>query len=415
MKMPPGLPLRQKDWDTTPPSVQGVVWALWQENQRLQQQLTVLQQQVGRLQTEVDTLREQTQQTSQNSSKPPSTDPPQPRTYPPRAARGRKRGGQPGHPGKGRPRTPLEKVSRVVVSKPTACEQCGGLLLGEDPHPQRHQVCELPRIEAEVIEYQRHRLICGACGQPNQAAWPAEMPTGSFGFRLQATVGYLCGRFGVSQRDVPELLANLFQVEISLGSIPAQERRVSQALAAPVAQAQAEVQQQAVINLDETGWDESQQTGWLWVGVTPTVTVFRVLLTRSAKGARQVLGEKYPGIVGSDRYSAYNWLDVAHRQICWAHLKRDFQALVDRGGESQIVGRLLLAQVHQTFALWAQVRAGSLSRPAFQAAMQPVRREVHCLLQIGTRVNQRATRKTCQNLLKEIGRASCRERVFGLV
>lgn len=400
MNMPPGLPISPEDWGTTPLVVQRVIWTLWQERQGLQQQMLALQAQVSSLQGAVEKLREQSQKTSQNSSKPPSTDPPQVRAYPPRLATGRKKGGQPGHPGKGRKRLPPSKVSRVVVCKPTACAGCGALLLGEDLHPQSHQVCELPRVVAEVIEYQVHTLTCCVCGQANQAPWPAEMPKGSFGYRLQATIGYLCGRFGVSQRDVTELLGGLFQVDIGLGSIPAQERRISQALQAPVAQAQAYVQQQPVINLDETGWQEVHESCWLWVGVTPAVTVFRVFATRGAKGARQVLGETYGGTVGSDRYSAYNWLKVEHRQVCWAHLKRDFQALVDRGGESQIVGRLLLAQEKQCFALWARVRDGTLSHTDFQRCMEPVRREVHCLLQIGTYIKHRETRKTCQNLLK---------------
>jgi len=400
MKMPPGLPIAFEDWETTSLSVQGVVWALWQETQDLQQHTTELQTQMARLQGEVEKLREQSHKNSQNSSNPPSTDPPQLRAYPPRAASGRKKGGQPGHAGRGRTRTPLAQVSRLVVRKPTACGCCGALLLGEDPPPQRHQVCELPRVVAEVIEYQVHTLTCCACGQANQAAWPADMPTGSFGSRLQATIGYLCGRFGVSQRDVTELLASLFQVEIGLGSIPAQERRVSQALQAPVAQAQTYVQQQPVINLDETGWQEGPDRCWLWGAVTSAVTVFQVFPTRGATSAKQVVGEAYAGTVGSDRYSAYNWLEVAHRQVCWAHLKRDFQALVERSGESQIIGRLLLAQVKQCFALWAHLREGSLCREDFQTAMQPIRREVHCLLQIGTFVKHRETRKTCQTMLK---------------
>jgi transposase len=400
MKIPPGLPLSPEDWENTPLAVQRVMWTLWQERQVLKQQMLELHNQVSSLQGTVEKLREASQKNSQNSSKPPSTDPPHLRAYPPRAASGRKKGGQPGHVGKGRKRLPPSKVSRVVVSKPTACCQCGALLLGDDPHPQRHQVCELPKVAAEVIEYQRHTLTCCACGQANQAHWPVEMPRGSFGYRLQATIGYLCGRFGVSQRDVTELLASLFQVQMGLGSIPAQERRISQALQAPVAQAQAYVQQQPVINLDETGWQEVDEACWLWVGVTPAVTVFQVFPSRGAKGARQVMGEKYGGTVGSDRYSAYNALDPTHRQVCWAHLKRDFQVLVERGGESQIIGRRLLEQEKQCFAWWARVRDGTLSHPDFQTLMTPVRREVHCLLQVGRFVNHRKTRKTCQNLLK---------------
>ncbi|MEJ2266008.1 MAG: transposase [Anaerolineales bacterium] len=179
----------------------------------------------------------------------------------------------------------------MIVSKPMACQGCGALLLGEDPHPQRHQICELPRVEPQVTEYQLHTLTCCVCGQESQAEWPGEMPNGSFGPRLQATIGYLCGRFGISQRDVTELLVSLFHVEIGLDSIPAQEQRVNQALKEPVEQAQAYVQQQPAINLDETGWQELTANFWLWVATTPAVTVFRVFQTRGAQGSEQLLAK----------------------------------------------------------------------------------------------------------------------------
>ena len=86
---------------------------------------------------------------------------------------------------------------------------------------------ELPKIVPVIVEYQRHTLDCSVCGARNRAEWPKEMPSGSFGERLQGLIGYLSGRFGVSQRDMDEMLETVFQVEISLGSIPAQEQRVS--------------------------------------------------------------------------------------------------------------------------------------------------------------------------------------------
>ena len=373
--------------------MQAVVIALWQENQTLKQQTVELR-------AEVEKLSERVNKNSKNSSKPPSSDPPQRQGYPKQEPTGQKKGGQKGHHGRGRKLKPPEVVSRVVVSKPVACAGCGALLLGADPHPERHQVSELPRIEPEIVEYQRHSLTCCVCGTRNRADWPAEMPKGSFGERLQASIGYLRGRFGVSQRDIEEALERIFRVEISLGSIPAQERRVSQALEEAVQEALEHVQEQAVVNLDETSWHEVTRNFWLWVCSSPSVTVFRLFPTRGAAGVEQLLGEDFGGIVGSDRYSAYNWLDPAKRQVCWAHLKRDFQALVERGGESKTIGRLLLAQVKQFFGLWHRVRDGTSSRLDFQAAMQPIRHEIHCLLNIGTFVKHEQTRKTCQNILK---------------
>jgi transposase len=377
-----------------------MVVTLWQENAFLKQQGAELQQQVDQLQGEVERLRERISKNSHNSSKPPSSDPPQVRSYPKREASGRKKGGQKGHAGKGRQLKPSEQVKRVIISRPTACKQCRALLLGEDPHPQRRQVSELPRIEPEIVEYQLHTLTCLVCGCENQAEWPADMPKGSFGERLQATLGYLGGRFGVSQRDMQEMMETVFHIDIGLGSVPAQEQQVGQALEKPVQEACEYVQHQPTVSLDETGWHELMKNVWLWVCTTPMVTVFRLFQTRSAHGAEQLLGNDYTGIVGSDRYSAYNWLDPAHRQACWAHLKRDFQAFVERGGESKTVGCLLLEEVKRFFALWHRLRDGTLSRTEFQVAMQPARQAVACLLRIGTYVKQRETRKTCQNILK---------------
>jgi transposase len=374
MNLPPGLPIPEEDWDCTPLSVQAVVIALWQENQALKQQVAALQEQVTTLQAEVAQLREQVNKNSGNSSKPPSSDLLQGRKYPKREKSGRKRGGQKGHPGKGRRLKPPEQVNRVVVSKPTNCRECDTLLLGEDPSPRRHQVSELPRVEPEMTEYQQHTLTCLACGAQTRGEWLAEMPAGSFGPRTQAMIGYLGGRFGMSDRDVQELMEVAFHTDISLGSIPAQEQRVSVALAQAVEEAQAYVRHQPCANVDETGWRQMDQRAWLWVAATSLVTVFIVVGTRSAAPLR--------------------------RQLCWAHLKRDFQAFVDRGGESNIIGTLLLKQVKSMFELWHRVRDGTLSHPDFQVAMQPIQTEVTSLLKIGTVVNHTRTRKTCQNILR---------------
>ena len=375
-----------EDWENTPASVQGVIIMFWRDNQTLKEQVEKLQERVNK--------------NSQNSSKPPSSDSPQKRSYPKPEPSGEKKGGRKGHHGHGRKLKPLEEVSRVVKSLPTVCKDCGALLLGEDNQPERHQVSELPKIKPEIVEYQRHTLNCVVCGAQNRADWPKDMPRGSFGERLQGLVGYLSGRFGISQRDIAEMMGTVFQVEISLGSIPAQEQQVSQALKQPVEAAQKYVQTQTAVNLDETGWHELIKNVWMWVCTTPSVSVFRIFQVRSGSGAEELLGKDYSGTVGSDRYSAYNWLDPIHRQVCWAHLKRDFQAWVERGGESGVIGRMLLARLKQFFGFWHRIRDGTLTRAEFQTAMQPIRREVVGLLEIGTLLEHRETRRTCQNILK---------------
>ena len=178
------------------------------------------------------------------------------------------------------------------------------------------------------------------------------------------------------------------------------QERVSQALQQPVEAAQKYIQTQSAVNVDETGWHEFTKDFWIWVCTTPSVTVFRIFQNRSASGTATLLGKNYSGIVGSDRYSAYNSLDPLHRQVCWAHLKRDFQAWVERGGETQIIGRMLLAHLKQFFGLWHRFRDGILSRADFQTAMKPIRLEVVDLIEIGTLPGHNQTRRTCQNILK---------------
>jgi IS1 family transposase len=375
-----------EDWNATPMAVRQLV-------------LTLLGT-VAHVQQRVAELEERVNQNSHNSSKPPSSDPPNAPPRPSRPASSRKVGGQPGHAGHTRPLKPLSQVQRVIDLRPTTCGQCGALILGDDPAPQRHQVTELPRIEPQVTEYRRHTLTCLVCGAETPGTCPAEVPPGDFGPRLQATVGYLSGRMGMSQRDITETLDAVFHTDIGLGSIPTLETVVSDALAQPVEDAQAYVQCQAAANVDETSWREQAKRAWLWVAATPLVSVFLVLATRGTKGAQQLLGEAFHGIVGSDRWSAYNWLDPQQRQLCWAHLKRDFQKLVERGGDSQRLGEALLAAVEQLFRLWSRVRDGTLGRLDVQTLVEPIRTQVHRLLCEGANLDHPKTRHTCENLLK---------------
>jgi hypothetical protein len=375
----PPLGISEEDWNVTPIAVRVVVMELLQRIAQLEARLN---------------------QTSQNSSKPPSSDPPQAKPRATKEPRGRKSGGQPGHEGHGRKLKSESEVDQIIDVRPEHCEQCGTLLLGEDAEPERHQVIELPRVTPVVTEYRRHGLWCVACGGRTQAAWPAPMPTGSFGPRVQATVGYLTGRIGASQREVQDILATLYQTEISVGGIGALEQAVSGALAAPGVEAERYVQRQPVRNADETSWREKGKRRWLWISGTPLVTIFRLLKTRGAAGAKELLGEVVWGIIGTDHYAGYHWIDPRQRQLCWAHLKREFVAWSERAGETARIGLALLAVEKQFFILWYRVRDGTLAGADFQVAMLPLMARVRTLLQEGVASADTKTQGTCRNLLK---------------
>jgi len=368
------LGMIEQDWERTPPAVRSLLVSLKQQVRLLEircaayeRELMMLRQQATRiedLQAEIAELRERLGQTSRNSSRPPSSDPPHQKRRASGEPTGRASGGQPGHQGRGRGLKPVEEVDHVVELRPACCVRCGQLLLGDDPHPERHQVSDVPRAKAEVTEYRRHTVPCLACGAANQAPWPEEMPRGSFGPRAQAIIGYLAGRLGTSQRDAAEAMAVLHGLEVSVGSVSAIERQVSEALAAAVAGARQFVARQRAQYVDETSWPEGGQQKWLWVNATAEVTAFQVLAGRGTKQAKTVIDEAAKGVITSDRLGSYNWLTQRRRQVCWSHLTRDFRAMAERTGDSAEVGQALLRPSRRTLqAVGSVARGGDGPRP----------------------------------------------------
>lgn len=341
-------------------------------------------------------LTAQINQNSTNSSKPPSSDPPGV-SRPAKPPTGRKPGGQPGHQRNMRELVPVDQVDVVQELVPPSCRRCHHHLRGRDPNPLRHQVTEVPVVVPTVTEYQLHALVCPDCGETTRAELPAGVSRGSFGPVLVSMVGLLTIRFRQSKRLAQELVSTLLNVEVSLGAISKIEQQTSEVLAAPVEEAREYVRHQPVVNADETGWYEGKSEGkkaraWLWLVTASLVTVFKIAKSRGEDVARDMLGDGFKGVLGADRWSAYNFVDALRRQICWSHLLRDFQGFVDRGGKGGVIGKALLQQAAMMFAWWHQARDGTLTHQTFQRRMKPVKTEILRLLRSA---QVRAEPKTC--------------------
>jgi transposase len=211
-------------------------------------------------------------------------------------------------------------------------------------------------------------------------------------------VAVCTGVYHLSKRTTAGLLADLFHVPVAVGTITACEQTASGVLAAPVAAAQAYVQQAAVVHADETGWRQDRQRAWLWVAVTTLVTVFLIHRRRGAIAARALLGASAAVLV-SDRWSAYTWWPLGRRQLCWAHLRREFVAFTERGGAAARLGRALLRDTRQMFTWWHYVRDGTWTRAQFQTAMPPLRHRVERRLRRGAGGGHAQTAATCRDLL----------------
>ena len=191
-----------------------------------------------------------------------------------------------------------------------------------------------------------------------KATIPADIRAHSVGPRLTATLSYFTGCQGISKRGVEEIAEAVFGAPISLGTVANLEQEVSAALAPAHQEALAAARQADVKFADETSWKLWGKLCWLWAAATKTVAVFVIHARRSALGLAALLGEEIHGILHSDRWHVYRQVPDERRQLCWAHLKRDFQKIVDCGGPSAFVGRRGLRIVKEVFAAWHEFQAG---------------------------------------------------------
>jgi transposase len=384
------LPIPEPLWSTVPEDAQAALLGAWK----------VLQDEVAELKATVRDLQARLQLNSTNSSKPPSSDPIGLKRKPPAPPSRRKRGGQPGHRKAFRALVPSEKLRSSTDCKPGSCRRCGQALHGEDPTPLIHQVAALPRIEPLVDEYRLHRLACPDCGTTTCASLPEGVPTGHFSPYTQAVLATLAGGYRLSKRPIQQLAGDLLGLSISTGMISKLERQSAEALQAPYNELAAAVHTADVICADETSWRQERGKAWLWVAVTGLFSVFTIARRRNAQVAQAVLGTQEGPIAVTDRWSAYDWIAGPSRQICWSHLRRDFQAMIDRGGAAEPIGKELLRLSDRLFRWWHRLGAERVDWGRFRAAMARLRREVKAALEDGARCDCATTRGSCAEMLR---------------
>ena len=155
-----------------------------------------------------------------------------------------------------------------------------------------------------------------------------------------------------------------------------------------------------MIHFNHPGWREDKKKAWLWVSVTELVTVFLVHASRGKEAAKQLLGANFSGILTTDRWASYNWVETLRRQLCWSHLKRDFKSFLDYGPEAKLLGERLLSSRRKMFNLWHRFRDGKLTRAELQMANQSVRRRILALLDEGTGLSNSKVSGMCRQMIK---------------
>jgi transposase len=380
-----------------------VLLELSAQNERLTAQVEALAARVARQEERIAQLERKSKRSSRNSSQPPSQDPP---GAPPRRGKdssGRKPGGQPGHEGKGRPLLPAWAVDEFVDHWPSACG-CGHVFadceLVADGEPARHQVEELPPIHAVVSEHRCQRVRCPECGARPRGRLPVGVGTSAFGPRYHAAIAVLSVRNRISRRDVVELCEQLFGSRISSGTIDAILARVGDALEDPCDDLLERVRSAPALNMDETGWRTAGQRRALWGAFTGRHAVLRIAPDRHEDHAKDLLGDT-SAIVTSDRWWAYAHLPIKRRQVCWAHLRRDFQAHADGLAAEKAFGEAGLRVCEELFWTW-EIYQHTGDRAELKRRVRALRRQLKPVLRTysGKAPRYRYTRGLARNLLK---------------
>jgi transposase len=348
---------------------------------------------IAQLEAELKSLRK----TPQNSSLPPSTQHPHARPASRAVKSKRKRGGQPGHRKHERSLIRTEDCQAVVTLKPGECRRCGTRLSGVDPEPLRHQVWELPEIKPVVTEYQQHRLSCPCCGESTCAELPAGVPRGQSGPRLIAFVATLMAHFRQSKRRTSLFVTSILNIPCCPSLTVKHQRIATQALQPAYDQLVAALPSQPHLNGDESPTKEGTTKAWLWTFVAGTFTVFALRGSRAATAISELLGEAFAGVMICDRAKMY-WR-CGRLQWCWAHLKRDFQALVDHADpQVRRLGHDLMRPTRELFRQWSRCRDGTISRGELKQVLAPVRHRVEALLLRGAFSGNPRLRGMCWEL-----------------
>lgn len=185
--------------------------------------------------------------------------------------------------------------------------------------------------------------------------------------------------FRQSKRRTAQFLETLLNQPCSTGLTVKMQTLVTTALRPAADELARQLPQQPRLSIDESPTKEATAKSWLWTFVAGRLTLFAVRLTRAATVLEELLTDRFDGVITCDRAKMY--CAQGRLQWCWAHLKRDFQALIDSGdAQAKRLGHDLLRETREVFRHWSRCRDGTLTRAGLKRALAIPRQQVEALL-----------------------------------
>ena len=215
-----------------------------------------------------------------------------------------------------------EKIDRVVELELMHCPDCHHPV-GKSQEVVDHIQEDVVPAHVEVTCFRKHRYWCSCCSKLVTAPpAPEEIPHGYVGANVLIQTVLLKYHHGLPFNKISELFASLCGLEITEGALAQALQRMSEWLKVESNVILAAIRASPLLHMDETGWKVSGIRHWLWAAVNKRLAYYRIARSRGAKIPKEILPEKYGGVLVTDFYSAYNKLS-GRKQRCLVHLERE--------------------------------------------------------------------------------------------
>ncbi len=286
-------------------------------------------------------------------------------------------GGQVGHKGSFRAKMDADEVIKVKLS--STCE-CGGEI-GICGKPYIHQKVDLPEIKPYVVEYQLEHGRCRRCGKRRSSKLPEGVTSDTFGPRVKSIIAAFSGFYKNSKREIASVVNDIFNLNISVGSISNSEHRVASKCKKMYEQIEQEISRSKVLHIDETSHYNKGKLAWCWMFASNTASFVKFTESRGMKVLQSSKFCNRNSLVVTDRYAAYNYFADKNRQICWAHLSRDFERLAHSWNiKVKVLGCYLRNVATELFALKKALLKSEIDVLRFARRARKLRKRTRCYL-----------------------------------
>jgi transposase len=228
-----------------------------------------------------------------------------------------------------RPRSePTQIIEHRVVNCPECHLRLGGISLA-----RVREVIDIPiPPPLEVTHHHLYKGWCANCQKWHEAPVDVQeqvMGQGRIGVRLTSLIATLRLVMRLPIRQIQTYVRTLHGVTISIGELVELQHRLKEQMQPHLDALKADIRASPALQMDETGWREDGENGYIWAASTPTVRYYEYHHTRSGTVVKQMIGENFSGVLGSDFYAGYNTHQGLH-QRCWVHFLRDVHDLKEK-------------------------------------------------------------------------------------